>query len=153
MEVLFVCPICEHASRAKLDKAQDWQCSACDHRQHIDRPEATLPQCAVCGCHELYKQKDFPHRLGMAILLGGFAVSSLMYNWYEKWLCWAVLIGTAAFDAILFMMVGDAVVCYRCNAHHRGFKPTNDHKPYELTTGERYRQERIRQQNRLSPPR
>ena len=42
--------------------------------------------------------------------------------------------------------VGDAVVCYRCNAHYRGVVPRDAHRPYELVIGERYRQERIRRE-------
>jgi hypothetical protein len=38
------------------------------------------------------------------------------------------------------------VVCYRCDAHYKGFKATDEHKPFELTVGERYRQERIRRE-------
>ena len=46
-------------------------------------------------------------------------------------------------------MVGDVVVCYRCNAHYRGLAGTKPYPPYELTTGERYRQERVRREQFL----
>jgi hypothetical protein len=65
---------------------------------------------------------------------------------YHPWLAWAILGGSFAIDLLLFLWVGDVVVCYRCNAHHRGFAANPGHKPHELATAERYRQERIRRE-------
>ena len=45
-----------------------------------------------------------------------------------------------------FALVGDAIVCYRCGAHHKGLEASPSHQPFELTVGERYRQERIRRE-------
>jgi hypothetical protein len=98
----------------------------------------------VCGTHELYKKKDFPHWLGMTILVTACLASVYTYLWYDKWLTWAILIGSAIIDGVLYLSVGDAVVCYRCEAVYKGFTPTDAHRPFELTIGERYRQERIR---------
>lgn len=102
--------------------------------------------CAVCGNHELYKKKNFPHRLGMTILIGaclGFLV--MMYRHDPFW-AWAVLLGSAALDGLLYLWVGDALVCYRCGAHYYGVVPGPQHRPFELTSGERYRQERLRRE-------
>ena len=102
----------------------------------------------VCGNVELYKKKDFPHWLGMTILVVACLASVWTYFWYEKWLTWAILIGSALIDGALYLAVGDAVVCYRCGAHYKGFTPTDEHRPFELTVGERYRQEQIRAETR-----
>ena len=80
----------------------------------------------------------------MSLLVGACLLSVFTYGLYEKWLTWAILIGTAIFDGLLYLCVGDAIVCYRCNAHYRGVAVDPAHQPFELTTGERYRQERIR---------
>src|SRR5205085_5955020 len=112
-----------------------------DHRLHMDaRGEEGAPStCAVCGNRELYKKKDFPHWLGMTILVVACLASVFTYGWYEKWLTWAILLGSALFDGVLYLCVGDALVCYRCHAHYRQVPATDDHKPFELTIGERYR--------------
>jgi hypothetical protein len=94
----------------------------------------------------LYKRKDFPHGLGLAVLTAACLVSFVTYGLYHKWLTWAILIGTALFDGLLYLWVGDAVVCYRCGAHHRGLTPGPGHAPFDLGTAERYRQERIRRE-------
>ena len=57
-----------------------------------------------------------------------------------------ILIGSLAADGFLYLWVGDVVVCYRCNAHYRDLTPSAQHKPFELGIAERYRQERLRQE-------
>jgi hypothetical protein len=147
VKVLFACPQCDAPASLDLSQAVLWQCPACDHRLTVAPPTPELATCAICGNHELYKKKDFPHWLGMSILVGACAASVFTYGWYEKWLTWAILIGSALFDGILYLCVGDAVVCYRCHAHYRGAHARDHHKPFELTIGERYRQERLRRQH------
>jgi uncharacterized protein (DUF983 family) len=146
VDVCFACPVCDRPARVGVDKPVDWQCPGCDHRQHVPAADPALPACVVCGNHELYKKKDFPHWLGMTILVGACVASVLTYGWYEKWLTWAILLGSAAFDGLLYLWVGDAVVCYRCEAHYKGLAKDDIHAPFELTVGERYRQERLRRE-------
>jgi hypothetical protein len=105
-----------------------------------------LPACAVCGNPQLYKKKDFPHTLGMSILVLACLASTITYALYDKVLTWAILLGSAAFDGLLYLGVKDVIVCYRCGAHHRGVTATAEHQPFELTIHERYRQERLRQE-------
>jgi hypothetical protein len=142
--VCFSCPSCERPARIGLRAACGWQCPACDYEQQVGAADPLLRCCAVCGNHELYRKKDFPHWLGMTILVVACLASVFTYLWYEKFLTWAILIGSAIVDGILYLSVGDAIVCYRCDAHHKGFTPAASHQPFELTIGERYRQERIR---------
>jgi len=93
----------------------------------------------------------------MTILVGACVLSVFTYFLYLPVWTWAILIGSAAFDGLLYLWVGDAVVCYRCNAHYRGLAQSTPYPPYELTIGERYRQERLRRERPKSdsarPPR
>jgi hypothetical protein len=114
-----------------------------------EKPGGEVPPCAACGNAEMYKKKDFPHGLGLFILTVACLASVFTYGWYEKWLTWAILIGSALFDGLLYLWVGDAIVCYRCLAHYRGL-PDSDVKPFELSVNERYRQERIRRERLLA---
>jgi hypothetical protein len=82
----------------------------------------------------------------MTILTVACLASCVTYAWYDKWLTWAILIGSAVFDGLLYLYVGDVVVCYRCDAHYRRLPPNPAHKPFELTIHERYRQERLRRE-------
>lgn len=146
MNVCFSCPACDGPDCVDLEKPQDWQCARCDHRLQVEAADGGLGRCVVCGNRELYKKKDFPHWLGMSILIGACLLSVYTYYFYEPVWTWVILIGSAAFDGLLYLWVGDAVVCYRCNAHYRRFQTTAAHQPFEITIGERYRQERLRRE-------
>jgi hypothetical protein len=107
--------------------------------------EVTLHACAVCGNHELYKKKGFPHWLGLSVLTLA-CVSFLVLNYYRlQWWAWGVLIGSAVLDGLLYLAVRDVVVCYRCGAQHSGIGRSGN-SPFELTIHERYRQERLLQE-------
>ncbi len=146
MNVCFSCPECDRPDRLELAGARDWQCVGCDHRLHLDASDPALPHCLICGTAEIYKKKDFPQWLGMSILVGACVLSAITYWFYEPLWTWVILIGSACFDGLLYLMVGDVLVCYRCGAHYRGFQAGEGHLPFEITTGERYRQERLRRE-------
>jgi hypothetical protein len=144
VNVTFACPNCERPDRLELP-ASAWQCSNCDQRLE-PRSAGSLEQCALCSNAELYKKKDFPHWLGLAILAAaclGFVICNALYL---QWWGWVILIGSALFDGLLYLYVGDAVVCYRCGAHYRGVPGAAEYKPFELIVAERYRQERLRRE-------
>lgn len=152
MNVRFACPHCHYPARVDLTSATEWQCASCGQRRRLATPGSDLPACVVCGNTEIYKKKDFPHWLGMGILVAACGASLITYGLYEKWLTWAILIGSALFDGLLFLWVGDALVCYRCHAHYGGFAAGAAHQPFELTIGERFRQERLRQEQMGTTP-
>ena len=144
MNVRFGCPHCETPAALDLPGPADWKCPACAHPLHLVPRGRELRTCTVCGNPELYKKKDFPHWLGLTILTVACAASVLTYGWYYKWLTWAILIGSALIDGVMYLLVGDVVVCYRCQAHYRGLPAGAAFRPYELGIAERYRQEQIR---------
>jgi len=45
---------------------------------HFEKADPALPACAVCDCHELYKKKDFPHWLGLNLLILAFIASAMV---------------------------------------------------------------------------
>jgi uncharacterized protein (DUF983 family) len=149
VNVRFACPICETPGSATIEgeagEPVTWQCPRCEHRVELPRVvDPALPACVVCGNKELYKRKDFPHTLGLTILVLAFLASTVAYFFYNNHLTWAILLISAGFDGLLYLWVKDVIVCYRCHAHHRGITPTEQHAPFELTIHERYRQEQLR---------
>ncbi len=148
MNIHFLCPSCERPGSA--DAGQAWRCPGCDHVLTPATPATTataegvtVHSCAVCGNHELFKMKGFPHWLGLTILttacLAFLALQALRHQWWA----WSVLLASALLDGGLYLLVKDVVVCYRCGAHHRGIGKAGN-APFELTIHERYRQEQIR---------
>jgi hypothetical protein len=143
VKIRFACPVCESPGRAELPGVSEWQCPACDHIVPL-AGENDGRCCAVCGNHELYRKKDFPHWLGMSILVIACLASIVTYWLRRQWLTWSILIGSAIIDGLLYLLVGDVTVCYRCQALHRELPDTVQQPPFELGIAERYRQERIR---------
>lgn len=148
MKLRFACPGCEHEGRAHVPGPTEWQCPACDHLQRLPASltAADLTTCPLCGNHELYKKKDFPHWVGLTILTVACVVFFLGHFFYHPWLAWTVLIASALVDGGLYLWVGDAVVCYRCGASFHGPEAGPAHQPYDLGVAERYRQERLRRE-------
>jgi hypothetical protein len=98
----------------------------------------------VCPCTELFLRKDFPQRLGVAIVAAGFIGSTIA--WYHHWIytAYAALFATALLDVVLYLFVPMALVCYRCQAHYRQVDGLESHSPFSLETHERYRQQAAR---------
>ena len=148
MTLSFECPACQSSNRLELcPKPAAIVCPDCSHPTPA-RPDAVdgarLLRCVLCGTEDLYVQKDFPHRLGLTILGLGIVLSSIAWGLRHSVLAWGILFLTAALDACLYYLVGDATVCYRCLAQYRGNERNPAHAPFELAIGERYRQERLR---------
>jgi hypothetical protein len=146
VKVRFACPQCESPDQADVAQPQVWRCHGCSHTLHLEAADPALPVCVVCGNAELYKKKNFPHALGMAILVVVCVAFLIAQFWYHVWYAWAILIGGAAFDWLLYGLVGDVIVCYRCHAHYRHLQASPAHRPFEISIGERYRQERLRRE-------
>ena len=60
-------------------------------------------------------------------------------------LTFGILFATAIIDVVLYSLVGDALMCYRCFAQYRGQDKYEEHGPFNLETHERYRQAAARQ--------
>jgi len=148
VNVRFDCPQCGAPARLTLPGPAEWPCPSCGQTLHLGAAatEGGLHACAICGNAQLYRKKDFPQRLGLAILALACLASIEPYRRYMIWLVWTILLGSLAFDYLLYRLVGDVVVCYRCLAQYRALPGTALFPPYELGIAERYRQEKIRLQ-------
>ncbi len=146
MNVRFLCPHCQFPGRLLLRAATEWTCPGCARQQSVAAADPQLASCPLCGCPELFRKKNFPQWLGMTILLAAFVLFVYLHFWYEKWLAWGVLLGSALVDTALFLAVGDVVTCYRCQAEYRGLPRPAGFKPFDLAVAERHRQEKLRRQ-------
>jgi hypothetical protein len=123
------------------------KCPACSAKWHI--PAGTiepdgLRRCVICPSTELFVRKDFSQSLGVAIVVVGFALSSVF--WYYRMPLWTygVLFATALIDVVLYLTVGDLLQCYRCHAQYRGVPGLESHGSFNLETHEKHRQQRLR---------
>ena len=150
MELTFECPRCDQVDRVRdIERAASIACPRCEFRRDLNPQtfdDAGLRLCACCATEDLYIQKDFPHNLGLLIVIVGFAASSVFWYRMEPVAAFGVLLSTAALDVFLYYRVPDVTLCYRCLAQHRGegANPGGRFRGFDLGVGERYRQERIR---------
>jgi hypothetical protein len=148
MNLTTQCPRCQSATRGGFAAGQGQVvCSACGGSISL-RTEALggarLLHCPLCGTEDMYTQKDFPHALGLTIVVLAAVLSSIAWWQYFYPLALGILLVAAGLDMCLYYLVGDAVVCYRCNSRFRGTERNPAHRPFDLGIGERYRQERLR---------
>lgn len=95
-------------------------------------------RCRICGCGDLWKQKDFPPALGLIMVAVTATASTIAWAWYEPLWAFAAL-GVAAFvDMVLFNRMSDMLVCYRCRARHRKTPLDEDLAGFDLEVSERY---------------
>src|SRR5262249_40141658 len=141
------CPKCETWYGIVRPGADVRQCPACG-AAHTLPPlsgDGQLQGCGYCGNEQLYRKKDFPHGIGMTVLTLALVLFFIFAIRYQYAMAWGILLGTAALDALLYLYVGDVVVCYRCGAIHRGVA-SRSFDPHELAISERYRQERLKKE-------
>jgi hypothetical protein len=144
--VAFACPRCERPNRQSFP-AERIACTACGWSRASGRDdvaEARPQRCLVCGCEDLWRQKDFPVRLGVTIVVVGIVLSTLA-NWlWQPTLALGILMAFALVDFLLFTFMRDVLVCYRCGSRHGGFATASQGAAFDLEVAERYRQERLR---------
>jgi hypothetical protein len=148
MYVLFRCPQCEKTRRTNVAAgATAFACEEC-HWSRLLRAEdfnGAIPcRCLVCGCGDLWRQKDFPQRLGLAMVALGAILSTIAWAYHLPATALGVLLGFALVDLLLFTFMKDVLVCYRCNARYRDAALGEDYPRFNLEKAERYRQEAAR---------
>lgn len=144
MNITYACPHCDAASRTEF--AADTLELECPHcRKRLAVPRGAMDgqkvcRCLVCPSNDLYVRKDFPQVIGVSLVGVGIVGSSIA--WYYTNVLWTfgILFATALVDVVLYALVGDALMCYRCNAQYRGVEEIESHNPFDLETHEKYRQ-------------
>jgi hypothetical protein len=144
MNVTYTCPECQHTARAPLSpETARLTCPHCSQPIQIPVSAITahrINRCLVCPSTELYARKDFPQRLGVALVVIGFIGSSIAWANYQVLWSFAILFGTALIDLALYLIMGESLTCYRCHAQYRGTGDIELHGGFDLETHERHRQ-------------
>jgi len=99
----------------------------------------------VCGCDDLWRQKDFPPALGLFFAGTAIVLSSIAWAYYNPNWAIGILMVFALVDMVLYTFMGDMLVCYRCRARHRRTAMQDEHPAFNLEVSERYVQMQKRQ--------
>ena len=149
MNITYACPSCEAGVRIHFDAdTPELECPHCQGTITINAGTIDakaiegnrVQRCLVCPSTDLFVRKDFPQRLGVGLVVIGIVGSSIA--WYYSNLLWTfgILFATALIDVVLYTIVGDALMCYRCQAQYRSVEEMDTHGQFDLETHEKYRQ-------------
>ncbi len=158
MNVTFNCPKCDQTDRVDVQPGDsEYRCGQCAQTIRIpadafaiDPPtgkqagDVRLHRCLACPSTDLFSRKDFPQRLGVGIVTIGFVLSSIAWGMNRPILTYAILFATAGVDVLLYVLMPNVLMCYRCGAQYRGLADAEDYQAFELETHERHRQQKIR---------
>ena len=133
-EIAFPCPGCGREARAGLDGRG--RCRACGRESSLAlspamRESQIVDACPSCGSPLLYVQRDFNQKAGLVVVVVGAALAP--FTPYYSSLGVAVLL-----DAVLYSLLPEITVCYRCHAHFRGFVRNPRHQAFDLHVAEQY---------------
>jgi hypothetical protein len=94
------------------------------------RDQQVVDRCPACDGAQLYVQRDFNQRAGLAVVVVGAVLAPFTH--------YLSLLAAAVIDAGLYMMLPEITVCYRCHAHFRRFQRNPAHEAFDLHTAEQY---------------
>ena len=95
--------------------------------------------CPACEGVEFFIRKDFPQRLGLAIVIIAGLTSLWLLGRNVIW-AYGVLIGAVVVDFLIYWFIPKVTVCYRCRAEFRDLQLNSSHGGFDLATAEKYRQ-------------
>jgi len=112
------------------------RCRACSAETPLPLPpelreSGVVETCPACGSALLYVQRDFNQKAGLAVVAVG-AVLAPFTPYYSS------LMVAALVDALLYALLPEITVCYRCHAHFRGFARNPRHQSFDLHVAEQY---------------
>jgi hypothetical protein len=134
-EIAFACAACGAEAVTGLDGRG--RCARCGTRRELAlspslREERIVDRCPACEGEQLYVQRDFNQRAGLAIVVLGALLAP--FTPYYSSLIVAALVDAALYYALL----PEITVCYRCQAHFRGFRRNPRHAAFDLHLAEQY---------------
>lgn len=148
MRVAFQCPFCGKLTESRCcGSERTLRCEHCDWKRTLSSDDFTedVPRaCLVCGNEDLWRQKDFSQRLGLLFVVLGAVLSSIAWGLHMPLTALGILMLFALADLILFVVMPDVLVCYRCRTRHRGVGTGSKHEGFDHELAERYRQEKMR---------
>ena len=98
--------------------------------------DCTVRQCAACGAPDLWDRRDFPQRLGWALVALGGGGAILFWATGHPFYAIGLFTIFALFDAAAHWFTPPVTVCYNCMGEMRGVTP--DHGGFDLHRAEEY---------------
>jgi len=129
--VHYLCTNCE-ARLVRIPGEPPSPCEHCNIASAVIAPpqNAVIERCAACDHDQLYFQKDFNRKTGIALVILGAI--------FVPWTWGLSLLAVTILDYIVWRVVKDVIVCYRCQAVHRGYPIPPSIQPFDLVIHDRH---------------
>ena len=129
--VNFLCKNCD-ARLTRVPGEPAHPCEQCGAANDVVAPpaDAIIERCAACGHDQLYFQKDFNRTTGIALVVVG--------SIFVPWTYGLSLLGVTILDYVVWRLVKNVIVCYRCQAVHRGYAQNPAINPFDLVVHDRH---------------
>ena len=136
MRLRFACRACEATvATAAITPPADVACPDCGSRTFFaappGNPDAPIDRCLTCGGPHLFLQKEFPRRLGLGIAILGAGLFLVLMGLERIYLGFAVLLGVALVDALVYRAAKMLTVCYHCRTEYRRHPVNPRHEGYD----------------------
>jgi hypothetical protein len=142
MRTKYYCADCITSREHAETDAGEFACAKCGKAYGV-RFDGVLSsegveQCAFCGDHAFFLQKDFDQRLGCLIM--GVSLAAALFVGWKFGRIWftPVLLATVVVDWIVAAKIRPVTICYRCDAEYRDMPVHPRHKGYDPHVAERY---------------
>jgi hypothetical protein len=142
MRARHYCADCLTSREHGAQDSGDFTCEKCG-KGYSARSEGIqdaegVTQCAFCGGHAFFLQKDFDQRLGCLAMAVSLA-AALFVGWRAGWIWFTpVLLASVVVDWIVAARIKPVTICYRCDAEYRDVPVHPRHKGYDPHVAERY---------------
>jgi hypothetical protein len=80
--------------------------------------------------------------VGLVVI--GIVASCIPWAYGHPYWTYAILFATAMVDLVLYLVVPECLMCYRCGAQYRMVPDLEEHAAFDLETHEKHRQQKIR---------
>jgi len=87
-----------------------------------------MAQCVFCGYSHVHRRKDFPRRVGIAIVV----VAAISMWWVPPRMFFLPLVAASVLDYLLYFVVPWKLVCYVCETEYLGFEPGEEQGAFDL---------------------
>lgn len=87
------------------------------------RNDAGVDGCPVCTGADFYTRKDFDPKVGLTVVIIGATISAGFYWFGRDLIAYGILATAALVDLVVYQMLKEVTVCYRCHTEFRGVYP------------------------------
>jgi uncharacterized protein (DUF983 family) len=129
MNILAKCPKCDAGLPVQAaGTSAAIRCGRCGREMQLSftdamRADRAVDVCPVCEGTDFYARKDFDPTVGLTVVIVGAAISAGFYWFGRDLVAYSILAGAALIDLVVYGLLKDVTVCYRCHSEFRGNYP------------------------------